>query len=207
VAGAGAVIWTEAATFAAAVFFLIATPGPGVLSTAGVGSAFGARAGIGYLTGLCIGNSAVALAVITGVAAIVLADPRLRVVLFVASMAYLAYLAVRIATAGARVAFIEMRRPPGFWDGLALQAINPKAYAVNTTFFAGFAVWPGAPVGEAVVKLLIINAIWIPLHVAWLWAGVSLRRLDLAPQVQRRVNVAMAASLLAVIGLAIWSLV
>ncbi len=29
--------------FAAAVFFLIITPGPGVLSTAGVGSAFGAR--------------------------------------------------------------------------------------------------------------------------------------------------------------------
>ncbi|MCH1465812.1 MAG: LysE family translocator, partial [Alphaproteobacteria bacterium] len=28
-------------TFALAVFLLIATPGPGVLSTAGVGSAFG----------------------------------------------------------------------------------------------------------------------------------------------------------------------
>ncbi|MEC8551875.1 MAG: LysE family translocator, partial [Pseudomonadota bacterium] len=30
-------------TFAAAVFLLIVTPGPGVLSTAGVGAAFGWR--------------------------------------------------------------------------------------------------------------------------------------------------------------------
>ena len=41
-------------TFAAAVFFLIITPGPGVLSTAGVGAAFGARAGTRYVLGLFI---------------------------------------------------------------------------------------------------------------------------------------------------------
>ena len=34
-------------TFAAAVFLLIVTPGPGVLSTAGVGAAYGFRAGLG----------------------------------------------------------------------------------------------------------------------------------------------------------------
>ncbi|MGB0853473.1 MAG: LysE family translocator, partial [Pikeienuella sp.] len=32
-------------TFAAAVFFLLITPGPGVLSLAGVGASFGYRAG------------------------------------------------------------------------------------------------------------------------------------------------------------------
>ena len=35
-------------TFAAAVFFLIVTPGPGVLSTAGVGSGYGYRPGLEY---------------------------------------------------------------------------------------------------------------------------------------------------------------
>ena len=37
-------------TFAAAVFLLIITPGPGVLSTAGVGAAFGWRKGLFYLS-------------------------------------------------------------------------------------------------------------------------------------------------------------
>ena len=54
--------------FAAAVFFLIVTPGPGVLSTAGVGSGFGFRAGLAYVGGLFAGNNLVALAVVSGIA-------------------------------------------------------------------------------------------------------------------------------------------
>ena len=194
-------------TFAAAVFFLIVTPGPGVLSIAGVGSAFGGRAGFRYFAGLFLGNFAVALAVISGLAAILLAAPVVRTALFLASTAYLLYLAIRIATAGSKLAFIEAARPPGIRDGLALQAINPKAYAVNTALFTGFAFMPDAPGWEAAIKLLILNAIWIPIHVAWLWAGVTVRRLDLAPGTQRAINIAMAASMLAVVGLALLSLV
>ena len=49
-------------SFAAAVFFLIVTPGPGVLSTAGVGSGFGFRAGLAYVGGRFLGTNLVALA-------------------------------------------------------------------------------------------------------------------------------------------------
>lgn len=192
-------------TFAAAVFFLIATPGPGVLSTAGVGAAFGGRAGFRYVIGLFIGTNIVALAVISGVAAVVLADARIRTALFVISTCYLLYLAFRIATAGSRIAFIEARRKPGLRDGLALQAVNPKAYAVNTVLFSGFVIGLG-PVAEPAVKLAIMNAIWLPLHFAWLTAGVWLRRLDLAPKTQRVINFAMALSMVIVVVLALLSL-
>ncbi|SFJ57996.1 LysE family translocator [Jannaschia pohangensis] len=193
-------------TFAAAVFFLIVTPGPGVLSTAGVGSAFGLRPGLRYVAGLCIGTNLVALAVITGIAAVIFAHPAIRLVLLAASTGYLLYLAYRIATAGANVAFTAAARPLGLRDGLALQAINPKAYAVNTTLFSGFSFLPDAAVAEAVLKLLIMNAIWVPIHIGWLLAGIWLHRLALAPEVQRRINIAMAASLLAVVALALFSL-
>jgi threonine/homoserine/homoserine lactone efflux protein len=189
-------------SFAAAVFFLIVTPGPGVLSIAGVGSGFGFRAGLAYVGGLFLGNNLVALAVVSGMAAALLALPYLRIVLVYASTAYLLYLAARIALAGSRIAFIEARRAPGFMNGLALQAINPKAYAVNTAFFSGFAFWPDSLITETVLKLLIINAIWIPIHLAWLAAGVTLRRLDLPPRAQRAINMAMALSMLAVVALA-----
>ncbi|MEM1313269.1 MAG: LysE family translocator [Pseudomonadota bacterium] len=191
--------------FAAAVFFLIITPGPGVLTTAGVGSGFGWGAGLRFLVGLCIGTNLVALAVVSGLWAAAATVPGLRETLFAASLAYLLYLAGRIAFAGAKVAFMEARRAPGALGGLALQVINPKAYAVNTTLFSGFAFLPGDLTAEVLAKFAITNLVWVPVHLAWLWAGVALHRLNLAPRVQRGVNVAMAASMLAVVGIAAWA--
>ncbi len=191
--------------FALAVFFLIITPGPGVLSTAGVGSAFGYRPGLAYVGGLFVGNNVVAALVISGLAASALAVPWLRTILAWASVAYLIYLAAKIAFAGSKVAFMEAERAPGFVDGLALQAINPKAYAVNTALFSGFAFMPESLWTETVIKVVIFNAIWVPIHLAWLWAGVILRRLDLSPGTQRAINIAMAVSMLMVVALAIYA--
>ncbi len=191
--------------FAAAVFFLIISPGPGVLSTAGVGAAYGYRNGLAYVAGLFAGSNLVAMLVISGVAATALALPWLRTTLLIASLGYLLWLAWRIASAGAQIGFIEARTPLGFWNGLALQPINPKAYVVNTTLFTGVSFMPDALWLETAIKLLIMNLIWIPLHLGWLGAGISLRRLDLGPQAQRRVNIAMALSMLVAVGLALWS--
>lgn len=192
-------------TFAAAVFFLIITPGPGVLSAAGVGAAYGMRSGLRYVLGLFIGNNLVILAVVSGLAALVLANPVVRTVLFVLSTAYLLYLALRIALAGSKLAFVRADSEPGVLAGILLQPINPKAYAVNTALFSGFALMPDALVAEAIWKLLVVNAIWVPIHVIWVWFGVRLKALDLAPARQRRINYAMAASMLLVVGLAVWS--
>ncbi len=188
--------------FLTAVFLLLITPGPGVLSTAGVGSAFGARAGYRYVFGLCVGTNLVALAVVTGLAALVLAQPGLRTVLMYASVLYILYLAARIALAGSTIAFIQSARAPGIRDALLLQAINPKAYVVNTALFTGFEF--GMPLWqETVWKFLLINLIWIPIHLLWLAAGIALQRLALPSHWQRLINVLMALSLLVVVYLAI----
>ena len=191
-------------TFAAAVFLLIITPGPGVLSTAGVGAAYGWRQGLYYVAGLCAGTNLVSLAVITGLAAIILAEPLVRTVLMFASAVYLGYLALRIALAGANIAFIQMTAP-GVFAGLMLQFINPKAYAVNTTLFSGFAFHPESFAVETGLKLVIANAIWLPLHLLWLYAGVRLNSLNLSPRTQRLVNLIMAICLLGVVALSVWS--
>ena len=190
-------------TFAAAVFFLLITPGPGVLTIAGVGSAYGWRAALSFFAGLFVGTNLVALAVISGLAAIVLANDNIRLALFVASACYLIYLALRIALSGAKIAFIKTSKAPGFWGAITLQAINPKAYAVNTTLFGGFAFMPQDLATETLIKFLIINMIWIPVHLLWLYAGVTLHRLDLPAKTQRAINVTMALSMLAVVALAI----
>lgn len=189
-------------SFAAAVFFLFITPGPGVLSLAGVGAAYGYRKALRYFIGLFIGTNLVSIAIISGVAAIMLSNPALRTIFLFASVGYLLYLAFKIAFSGSRIAFIKAPEAPGVRHGLLLQAINPKAYAVNTTFFSGFAFWPESLMVETAIKLLIMNAIWIPIHALWLAAGVTVQRLDLPPRVQFAVNIGMALAMLAVVALA-----
>jgi len=192
-------------TFAYAVILLIITPGPGVLTTAGFGAAYGFRPSLRYVFGLFLGTNMVMLAVITGLAAIVLSVPWLRVVLLAASTAYLLYLAARIALAGSRIAFIEAKSPPGILGGVALQAINPKAYVVNTTLITGFSFAPENFGFEIAAKVLIMNAIWIPIHLLWLYAGETLHELNLPERTHRAINILMALAMLAVVGLAAWS--
>jgi len=192
--------------FCLAVLLLLITPGPGVLSTAGVGAAFGFRAGLRYVTGLWIGTNLVALIVVSGLAAIILANDWARYVLLILSAVYLFYLAVRIACAGRRIAFISTSTKPGLRAGLLLQLINPKAYAVNLTWFSGFVLLPQSLWLETLLKFLIINLIWIPIHLLWLMAGNSVNQLDLSPRTHFIINAGMATAMLVVVALAIFSL-
>lgn len=191
-------------TFLTAVFLLLITPGPGVLTTAGVGSAFGYRDGLRFVFGLFLGTNLVALAVVSGLAAVVLAEPLIRSVLLWISASYLLYLAYKIAFSGRKVAFIGVPKPPGIRGALLLQAVNPKAYVVNTAFFTGFPIAAGSLQSEVLLKFLIINLIWIPVHILWLAAGVMLRRLDLKPSAHFVINVGMALAMLCVVGLALY---
>jgi len=95
---------------------------------------------------------------------------------------------------------------PGLMAGLTLQFINPKAYAVNTTLFSGFAFYPESLFVETGLKLLVANVIWLLLHGLWLYAGVKVNRLELAAGTQRAINFGMAICLFTVVILSVWSL-
>ncbi len=190
-------------SFALAVFLLVATPGPGNLSAAGVGAAFGFRPGLSYVLGLGLGANLVCVAVATGLAATVFAIPYVRPVLLILSVAYLTYLAARIAFTGSGVAFTATERHLGVIDGIIMMTINPKAYAIATTLFTGFAFMPSDVTAEVLIKFAIFNAIWIPVHLIWLAVGAWLHRLDLPIRTQRIINVGMAAAMLVVVALAL----
>ena len=157
------------------------------------------------MLGLWLGTNLVSLAVISGLAAFILADPTIRTILLFASALYLGYLALRIALAGAKIAFVQMEAP-GFRTGVTLQLINPKAYAVNTALFSSFAFYPQSYAVETGIKLVITNLIWVVLHALWLAAGVKVNSLNLQPRTQRVINYLMAGCLFGVVLLSIWSL-
>ena len=190
-------------TFVAAAILLIITPGPGVLSLAGVGSAFGFRAGLKYFIGLFVGNNLVGVFVISGVGALVLADPITRTVLLVLSSIYLIYLASTIALSGSNIGFKGYTHKPGVKSGVLLQIINPKAYVVNSTMYSGFLLFENAYFLEVIIKVLIVNTIWIPVHFLWLYIGVFIKRLDLSLSIQRTINYFMAIAMVLVVVLSV----
>ena len=192
-------------TYILAVIFLIITPGPGVLTTAGVGSGYGFRAGLPYLFGIVWGSLIVLTSVATGLAALVFSIPFIRSILLFASLGYLIYLAFRIASSGSTIAFINTDKPLGFLNGVTLSVINPKAYAVATTLFSGFPILPDSPVAEAIVKIVVFGSISVPMHFLWLFAGATLKNLGLGSKATRAINIAMAIAMLAVVGLAVYS--
>tara|TARA_B100001250_G_scaffold238538_1_gene205010 strand:- start:655 stop:1245 length:591 start_codon:yes stop_codon:yes gene_type:complete len=190
-------------TFAVSVFLLIITPGPGVLSTAGFGAAYGFKQSLRYVFGLFLGTNLVFLAVASGLIAVLLSIPSLRIFLLFVSTCYLFYLASKIALAGSNIAFIKAKAPPGITSGVLLQAINPKAYVVNTTFVSGFAFYQSSFAIELIIKFFIINAIWIPLHLVWLYAGTVLHDLNLSNKNQRIINLMLSFSMIAAVVISI----
>lgn len=192
-------------TFAFAIILMLVTPGPGVLSAAGVAAGFGARAGLRYVTGLCLGQALVFAAVAAGLSTFVMATPWLQLTLMLLSFCYLLYLAARISLAGSKIAFIQATHAPGLRAGLLLQPINPKAYAVLTALITSFPLYPENYWIEVGIKFVILNIIWIPIHVLWVYFGLSLKRLDLSPKMQQGINVTMGISMLLVVALASWA--
>ena len=130
----------------------------------------------------------------------------MRVILMIATAGNLGYLAVRIALAGSTISFIDAKKSPGIIDGFMLQLINPKAYAVNTTLFSGFAFLPESFLLETSLKLIILNGLWIPIHLLWLYFGMRLHSLNLSDQTQRVVNMSMAGCLSGVVILSFYSM-
>ena len=191
--------------FAFAVFFLIITPGPGVLSTAGVGTAYGFKSGIRYVFGLFLGTNLVALLVISGLSSIIFSYPMVRTICLFLSSIFFIYLSLKIMFKGANLNFLKSQSIPGIKHGIILQLINPKAYIVNLSFYSGFAFYPSNFLIEILLKLLISNLIWIPIHLIWLYAGVLFYELPLSKTFKNIVRYFMGISLILVVILSLAS--
>ncbi|MFL2802293.1 MAG: LysE family translocator [Paracoccaceae bacterium] len=191
--------------FAFAVFFLIITPGPGVLSTAGVGTAYGFKSGIRYVFGLFLGTNLVALLVISGLSSIIFSYPMVRTICLFLSSIFFIYLSLKIMFKGANLNFLKSKSIPGIKHGIILQLINPKAYIVNLSFYSGFAFYPSNFLIEILLKLLISNLIWVPIHLIWLYAGVLFYELPLSKTFKNIVRYFMGISLILVVILSLAS--
>ena len=180
-------------------FLMMVTPGPGVLSLAGVGAGFGWKVGMMYLIGLFFGTNGVALLVVLGFKQFLFEIEGVELTFLFLSLSYLSFLSWRIATSENKTSFKQSFKAPKLYEGIFLQFVNPKAYVVQGHLFVVLSLGMASYNVEILTKFIIVNSIWIPIHLFWLWLGISLKRWSLASNKQVWVNRGMGLSLFAVV--------
>ena len=180
-------------------FLMMVTPGPGVLSLAGVGAGFGWKVGMMYLIGLFFGTNGVALLVVLGFKQFLFEIDGVEITFLLLSLSYLSFLSWRIATSDNKTGFKQSLKAPRLYEGIFLQFVNPKAYVVQGHLFVVLSLGLASFNTEIIVKFIIVNSIWIPIHLLWLWLGISLKIWSLGVNKQIWVNRGMGLALFAVV--------
>lgn len=171
------------------------TPGPNNLMLMASGANFGFRRSIPHMLGIGIGFVVMLVIVGLGIAGLFEAFPIAHDVLTVVSIAYLVYLAWKIATATPPADSAGKARPMTFLQAALFQWVNPKAWAMAMT-----AVTVYAPTLEP-AAILLVGAIFglvnLPAVSSWTVLGQQMRRL-LTNRIRLRIfNAVMALLLLA----------
>jgi threonine/homoserine/homoserine lactone efflux protein len=189
--------------FLLAGFALAGSPGPATLSLAATGAAYGARRGLGYMTGIVVGMLPVMGITMTGVLGVLLAVPGAAPAVAAMATAYFVYLAFRIATAPPLAERTDRHREPSFAGGLFLSLVNPKGYAAVAALCSGFVLVRERFELDAAAKVIVMVTITAAVNVAWLFAGAALTRFFREPRTNRAINVTFAVLLVASVAFAL----
>jgi threonine/homoserine/homoserine lactone efflux protein len=181
---------------------IMGSPGPATISVVAVASAYGLRRSVSYVFGIVLGTMVVLAAVATGITAMLLAIPALRVVLVALSAAYILWLAYRVATAPPLGETAVAAAPPSLRSGALLGVANPKGWVAIAAVFASARLAGGAGT-DAAAKSAVLTAMIVVIMGAWLVAGASSGRLLRDPRRSRVVNAALAAVLVGATALAV----
>lgn len=120
--------WSELAALLAFATAMSFTPGPNTTLAAALAANHGLRHALRFVMGVPLGWGALLLACALGLGALLQQLPLLRGALEWAGLAYLLWLAWKLA-GSARLAQADPRRfDVGFWQGAALQFVNVKAW-------------------------------------------------------------------------------
>ncbi|MBV8970893.1 MAG: LysE family translocator [Sphingomonadaceae bacterium] len=190
---------TTSLLLALAAFALVSsiTPGPNNLMLLASGINFGFRRTLPHMAGVALGFTVMVAIVGAATASVTALVPGLLGIVKWVSVAYLLYLAWKIATAPLPDAQGRGRaRPMTFLAAAAFQWVNPKAWTMALT--AATAYLPAHDRSAAVVAMaLVFGAVNLPSVGLWAVLGTSLRRFLADPVRLRWFNVAAALTLVA----------
>lgn len=181
--------------FMAFAFVSSVTPGPNNLMLMASGANFGFRRTIPHMLGISIGF--VFMVVLVGIGLMQLFDawPASYTILKGLSIAYLSWLAWKIAMAGQPGKGEAGARPFSFLQAAAFQWVNPKAWAMALTAITAYA--PGRDLASVTLVAIVFGAVNLPSVSTWTLLGREIRRILNGPKSLTVFNWTMAALLIA----------
>ena len=175
------------------------TPGPNNVMLMASGANFGVRRTLPHIAGIVIGFAVLALVAGLGLAQIFSTYPLARLALTAVSVAYLLYLAFRIATAappprdGEPGERADGGKPLTFLQAALFQWVNPKGWAGALTIVTVYAA--GDTVPALLATVAVASVAGAPCNMVWAVMGQQLRRFLAEPRRLRAFNWTMAALL------------
>ena len=169
------------------------TPGPVNIVALSAGARYGLRASLRHVAGATVGFTLLLLVVGLGLHALLAQWPGLTRGIRWAGVAFLLYVAWRLAADDGSIDTAATARGPSLLMGAAMQWLNPKAWLASVAGMGAYAasgervlVWQFAAIYFVVCYLSIA---------CWAWAGASLRQALREPARVRVVNRSMAGLL------------
>ena len=150
------------------------TPGPNNLMLMASGANFGFRRTVPHMLGVGIGFTVMVLLVGAGLMQVFDRWPVAHEVLKWASLAYLCWLAWKIAHAGEPGRGDSGARPITFLQAAAFQWVNPKAWIMALTSITAYA--PDRSLWAVGVVALVFGLINLPCVSSWTVLGQEIKR-------------------------------
>ena len=200
---------TQEQWWGAALFMVVSsvTPGPNNTMLMASGVHFGFKRTLPHLMGVQLGFGFMLFSVGMGLHAVLEQVPAFYELVRFAGVAYMAWMAYKLATAQPQVPNATMddespvalpveTRPMGFFGAVLFQWVNPKAWVMAVTIMGAYPP-PGAGPGLIGALGIVYVALGLPCSSVWVGFGSALR-IYLQDAFRMRVfNCTMAAALLA----------
>jgi threonine/homoserine/homoserine lactone efflux protein len=171
------------------------TPGPNNMMLLASGVNFGLRRTVPHMLGISCGHALMVFLVGMGIAGVFRAWPPALTLLKVGSVAYMLWLAWKIAQSGAPGEGNARPHPLTFLQAAAFQWVNPKAWAMALGAVTAYVATPSPWAYLAVAAVfMVVN---FPSVALWAAAGQGLRQWLSEPARLRAFNWTMAALLVA----------
>ncbi|WP_170787112.1 LysE family translocator [Ruegeria lacuscaerulensis] len=151
------------------------TPGPNNLMLMASGANFGFRRTVPHMLGIGIGFTVMVLLVGAGLAQVFMRVPLLHSALKILSVAYLLWLAWKIAHAAPATRGETEGTPMTFGQAAAFQWVNPKAWTMALT--ATTVYTPNHTMGAIITVALVFGAVNLPSVSTWTVLGQQMARL------------------------------
>ena len=171
------------------------TPGPNNLMLMASGANFGFRRSGPHMLGIGLGFTCMIMLVGAGLVQIFDTYPISYSALKIGSIAYLLYLAWKIASSGPAKQGQSAGTPMTFLQAAGFQWVNPKAWAMALTAISVYT--PDTTFWSTALVALIFGAINLPSVSVWTFLGLQMAKALTDPARLRAFNWTMAALLVA----------